>query len=103
MPKKIKSFTIHLNNVKTDISEVKQYLEDNFGISHDGDQTYWYLGRNYNRPGNESYMEITFYSEFNKYHTLMMFKHPFTIIDIDADEWYEVDTTIFQNLFEVLQ
>lgn len=31
MPKKVKSFTIHLNNVKTDISEVKQYLSENPG------------------------------------------------------------------------
>ena len=103
MPKKIKNFVIHLNNPRIKPKEMKKYLEDHFGPSWDDahENQFWYLGRNYSRPYDESHIEITFYCEPNKKHDLMMFVHPFTIININADEWFTVSDQTFNNLFEI--
>ena len=100
MPKKIKSFTVHLQNPKTKTEEIEKYLNKVFGPPWDDDykNRFWYLGRNYDRPRNESHLEIKFFGEPNKKHTLMMLEHPFTIINEDADIWYECDT-FFNKLF----
>lgn len=102
MPKKIKKFIVHIKNPKTLTSEIETYLNKIFGPEYDEDKKkrVWYLGRNYQRPRNESHLEIEFFSEPNKKHTLMMFEHPYTIINEDAEEWYEINSEIFDNLFE---
>lgn len=102
MPRKIKKFTIHIQNPKTNTKEMEEYLNKVFGPSWDDahKNQFWYLGRNYDRPSNESHLEIEFVGEPNKKHTLMMLEHPFTIIKEDADEWYECDT-YFNKLFEI--
>ena len=101
MPKKINSFTLHPNS-KIDIYEMEKYLNKTFGPDRnkDGSEHYWYLGRNYRRPSAESHLEIKFWGEPNKKHTLMMLKYPCTVIHEDADEWFEVDSKVIDNLFE---
>jgi hypothetical protein len=100
MPKTINSFTVHLQNKSTSIEEMNEYLNTRFGPSRSEDRKHWYLGRNYNRPFSESLIEITFYGEPNRDHTMMALEHPFVIIKEDADEWYEVSNEQFNTLFE---
>jgi hypothetical protein len=102
MPKKIHSFTIHIKNRHTSVEEMKEYLTKTFGPdrSEDNNTFYWYIGRNYERPSRESHLEIKFYSEFSKKHTLMMFEHPFSLIHEDAEEWHEINDELFSNLFD---
>lgn len=96
MPKKIKKFTVHLQNPKTKPETMVKYLERKFGPMYND----WYVGRNYNRPSHESHIEITFYTEPNKKHLLMMLEHPYVIIDQEVEEWYEVSSDTFNSLFE---
>ena len=102
MPKKIKKFKVRIKNPKTLVRKIETYLNKIFGPKRDEvkQKRVWNLRCNYNRPRNESFIEIEFFGEPNKKHTLMMFEHPYTIIDEDAEEWYEVNSEIFDNLFE---
>lgn len=103
MPKIINNFTIHLSDPEIEPKEMRDYLEKTFGDCDgvDGNTRTWYLGRNYNRPLNESHIEITFYIPWNPKHTLMQFKYPFTVINEDSTEWHEVNNDHFNNLFEI--
>jgi hypothetical protein len=98
MPKIINNFKIHLSNPEVRTKEIHNYLEKAFG---DENTETWYLGRNYDRPYDESHIEITFYIPWNSKHTLMQFKYPFTIINENAIEWHEVNDEHFNDLFDI--
>ena len=92
-------FIAHLNNPKTKPQEIIDFLEIMFG---DRREAGWYVGRNYERPYNESEIEVQFSGYPNKKHLLFGLVHPYTIIQ----KWDETITTRenakqFNLLFEV--
>ena len=105
MPKIINNFTIHIQDPDIGPNEMEEYLIKRFGPSRSdvNDSRNWYMGRNYQRPYNESHLEIQFEGSPTSKHTLMMLEHPFTIINEDVTEWAEVDDKVFNKLFEGIE
>ena len=94
MARNIISFTIHICNPETSPEDMEKYLTTTFG---DRRVAGWYMGRNYDRPYDESIIEIKFIGQPNKYHTKMMFDHPYNFI---KEEISDFDTT-FDKFFTV--
>lgn len=94
MARSITSFTIHICNPETRPEDMEKYLTTTFG---DWRVAEWYMGRNYSRPYDESILEIKFIGPPNKYHTKMMFDHPYTFI---TEKVSGFDTT-FDKFFTI--
>ena len=93
MPKTINNFTVHIDDPQTTPVEMKQYLKKRFG-EYGG----WYMRRNYERPMEESVLEVRFEGAPDKRHTLMMIEHPYTLMEQDITEVVNADNK-FKELF----